>query len=149
MSSALDAFRALREAVEQVRVRLGEIAELVRNIHAQIDAVTQDRAFRELVQDERDLLERAERMISEVRRLREQELARFWPGVWRRWIAAVVFSLAASASFGAGYVWAVRPLEAELTSLRSRVELLDFVAQRVLTMTPAERRQFDTLIKSP
>jgi hypothetical protein len=30
-----------------------------------------------------------------------------------------------------------------LASLRQRVELLDFVAQRVITMTPAERRQFD------
>jgi hypothetical protein len=100
-----------------------------------------------LVQDERDLLEPAERMILEVRRLREQEPGGFWPGVWRRWIAPVILSLVASASFGAGYIWAIRPFEAELASLRSRVELLDFVAQRVLTMTPAERRQFDASMR--
>jgi hypothetical protein len=29
------------------------------------------------------------------------------------------------------------------------VELLDFVAQRIITMTPSERRQFDALMKGP
>lgn len=59
---------------------------------------------------------------------------------------AVAFSLAAVASFGAGHVLVSRPHEAELARLRQRVELLDFVAQHVLMMTPAERRQFDALI---
>lgn len=67
-------------------------------------------------------------------------MRRFWPGVWRRWAVAVVFALAAAAALGGGYVWVSRPYEAELATLRSRVELLDFVAQRVITMTPAERR---------
>jgi len=49
--------------------------------------------------------------------------------------------------FGAGYAWASRPLEGELSSLRARVEQQDFVAQRVITMTPAERREFDALMK--
>jgi hypothetical protein len=31
--------------------------------------------------------------------------------------------------------------------LRFRVEVLDAVAARILTMTPAERRQFDVLMK--
>jgi hypothetical protein len=57
-------------------------------------------------------------------------------------------SLATLGSFGATYVWASRPYEAELESLRRRVELLDFVAQRVLTMTPTERRQFDYLMRA-
>jgi hypothetical protein len=74
-------------------------------------------------------------------------MRRFWPAVWRRWAVAVAFALAAGATFGAGYVWANRPYEAELVSLRTRVELLDAVAQRVLTMTPSERRQFDALMK--
>jgi hypothetical protein len=59
----------------------------------------------------------------------------------------LTLALASSAAFGAGYVWASRPYEAELASLRTRVELLDAVAQRVITMTPAQRRQFDSLMK--
>jgi hypothetical protein len=111
MSSALETFRAQREAVEQVHARLAEVGELVRSLRGQIDAVAQDRSFRDLVRDERDLLERAAQMISEVRRLREQEFARCWRGVWRRRLAGVVLSLAASGLFGAGYVWASRPYE--------------------------------------
>ena len=53
------------------------------------------------------------------------------------------------AAGGAGYGWASRPHEAELASLRLRVEMLDAIAERVLTMTPAERRQFDALMKWP
>lgn len=147
MSSALDEFRAQREAVEQVHARLGEVAELIRTLHAEIDAIGQNRAFREALRDQSTLLERAERTIAEVRCLREQEISRFWPAVWSRWAAAVALSLATLASFGAGYSLASRPHHAELASLRQRVELLDFVAQRVLTMTPAERRQFDALIR--
>jgi hypothetical protein len=58
-----------------------------------------------------------------------------------------LFALAAAAAFGAGHGWASRPYEAELASLRVRVEVLDAVGARILTMTPAERRQFDTLMK--
>ena len=73
-------------------------------------------------------------------------MRRFWPAVWRRWAVAVVFALAGAAAFGGGYVWASQPYQGELASLRSRVELLDFVAQRIITMTPNERRQFDALM---
>jgi hypothetical protein len=67
--------------------------------------------------------------------------------MWRRWVVAAIFALAAAAAFGAGHVWASRPYEAEIASLRFRVEALDGVAARILTMTPAERRQFDVLMK--
>jgi hypothetical protein len=86
--------------------------------------------------------------VSEVRSFREQEMLRFWPGVFRRWIVALVFALASAAAAGAGYAWWTRLYAAELAALRSRVGVVDFVEQRVLTMTPAERRQFDTLMKS-
>jgi hypothetical protein len=45
-----------------------------------------------------------------------------------------------------GRFWVSTEDEVELASLRRRIELLDFVAQRVLTMSPAERRQFDVLM---
>jgi hypothetical protein len=84
MSSALDAFRAQRDAIEQVHARLDGVATLVRALRTDIEAIGQDRAFRDVLRDEATWLERAERTIAEVRRLREQELSRFWPGVWRR-----------------------------------------------------------------
>jgi hypothetical protein len=86
-------------------------------------------------------------MIADVRALRQDQLRRFWPAVWRRWAVALAFALASAGAFGAGYVGASRPYEAELASLRTRVELLDVVAQRVIMMTPAERRQFDALMR--
>jgi len=60
---------------------------------------------------------------------------------------AVLFALAAAAAFGTGHVWVSRPYQAELASLRFRVEVLDAVGARILTMTPTERRQFDALMK--
>ena len=148
MSGALDAFRAQREAVEQVHARLAEVAELVRSLQAQVESIGRDQQLREVLRHEQNWLERAERFVAEVRAFREEELRRFWPAVWRRWLIAVAFALAAAAAFGAGHVWATRPHEAELVTLRSRVELLDFVAQRIITMTPNERRLFDALMKS-
>jgi hypothetical protein len=93
------------------------------------------------------MLQQAQRTIADVRAFREQEMRRFWPAVWRRWAVAVVFALAAATAFGSGYAWASHPNEAELVALRSRLELPDAVAQRVLTMTPTERRQLDALLK--
>ena len=57
------------------------------------------------------------------------------------------FALAGAAAAGAGYAWATRPYAAELAELRSRVQLADAIARRTMTMNPAERRQFDTLMQ--
>jgi len=58
-----------------------------------------------------------------------------------------VFALASTAAAGAGYAFATQPHARELDALRSRAELTDAVTRRMLTMTPAERRQFDVLMK--
>ena len=92
-------------------------------------------------------LTRAELAVSEVRSFREQDMLRFWPGVIRRWVVAVVFALVSAAAGGVGYAWWTKPYAGELASLRSRAEFATFVEHRVLTMTPAERRQFDALMK--
>ena len=99
------------------------------------------------MRDEQTWLARAENLVEQVRRLRELELGRHRRSAWRLWATAVVLALAATVACGAGYVWAARPYEAELASLQQRVELLDFVAQRVILMTPAERQEFDRLMK--
>lgn len=149
MSSALKAFRAQREEVEQIHARLTQVAELLRAIKTEVNGLARDESLRNLLQEEQTWLLRTKHLIGEVRQFREEELRRFWPAMWRRWVVATLFALAAAAAFGAGHVWARRPDESELSSLRFRVEVLDAVAARILTMTPAERRQFDGLMKIP
>jgi hypothetical protein len=147
MSSALKAFRVQREEVEQIHARLTQVVELLRAIRSEANVLAHDETLRKLLQEEQKWLARTEGLISEVRHFRELEVRRFWPAMWRRWVVAVLFALAAAAAFGAGHVWASQPYEAELSSLRFRVEVLDAVGARILTMTPAERRQFDVLMK--
>jgi hypothetical protein len=146
MSSALKAFRAQREEAEQIHARLEQVAEHLRAIRTETNALAHDEALRKLLHEEQTWLVRTSALVNEVRHFRELEASRFWPAMWRRWVVAVVFALAAAGAFGAGHVWVSRPYEAELASLRVRVELLDSIAARILTMTPAERRQFDMLM---
>ena len=99
--------------------------------------------FRAVLRQEQDWLTRAQLVVSEVRSFREHDMLRFWPGLMRRWTIAVIFALASAAVGGAGYAWWTKPFAGELASLRSRAEFATFVEHRVLTMTPAERRQFE------
>ena len=85
--------------------------------------------------------------ISEVRAWREHERLRFWPGIVKRWASALVFALASAAVAGAGYGWVTEPYAAELAKLRSQFEFADFIEHRIITMTPAERRQLDALMR--
>ena len=147
MSSALKAFRAQRDEAEQIHARLTQVVELLRAIRTEANVLAHDDSLRKLLQEEQAWMVRTKDLVSEVRHFRETEARRFWPAVWRRWAIAVVFALAAAAAFGAGHVWAIRPYEVELSSLRFRVEILDSIAARILTMTPVERRQFDVLMK--
>jgi hypothetical protein len=146
MGNALEEFRAQREAVEYVRARLLEVVGLLQSIRQETGALVHDQVFRNLLDEEQTWLLRAQDLVRQVQRFREAETSRFWPAVWRRWAAAVVLVLAAGVAAGIGYTWVGRPYERELVDLRERVELLDFVAQRVITMTPSERQQFDALM---
>ena len=128
MSTALNEFRAQREAVDDVRVRLEEVGKLIAALTSQADALTRDPALRQLMQTEQTWLAQTERALQTVRAFRENEMQRFWLATWRRWAIALAFALASAAAFGAGWFWAARPYELELASLRQRVELLDFVA---------------------
>ena len=47
-----------------------------------------------VLQRERSWLDQAQRTMEEARRWRELEMRRFWPGVIRRWLLALVFALA-------------------------------------------------------
>ena len=113
----------------------------------QADALVHNDALQAVLQREQSWLDQAQRTMEVARRWRELEMRRFWPGVWRRWALALVFALASAAAAGAGYGWITKPSATELAALRSRTELADLIEQRILTMTPAERRQLDALMK--
>ena len=147
MASALDEFRAQREAADAIHARLEETAALLRSVLAETQTLAHSEALRTLLRDEQTWLVRAEQVITTMRHQREWEVRRFWPAVWRRWVVAVMFAVVTTGAASAGYVWAARPDAAELADLRARMDRLDVIAERVLTMTPAERRQFDALMK--
>ena len=149
MSNALDAFRAQRDAADAIHARLEETAALLRSLLAETQALAHSETLRTLLRDEQTWLVRAEPAITPMRHQREWEVHRFWPAVWRRWVVAVMFAVVTAGAAGAGYVWAAWPNAAELADLRARVDRLDVIVERVLTMTPAERRQLDALMKGP
>ena len=73
-----------------------------------------------------------------------------WPAFlrWPRSRAAVSAPRGTStAAAGAGYAWVTRPYQAELATLRSRMDFTEYIEHRAMTMTPLERRQFDTLMR--
>lgn len=117
------------------------------HMRQQVNALALNDDLRTMLRQEQDWLTRAQLAVSEVRSFREEEMRRFWPGMLRRWAVALVFALACAAAAGASYGWATKLYADELALLRSRGGFADFVEHRVLTMTPAERRQFDTLMK--
>lgn len=147
MPSAIDVFPEQREAAEQLHGRVQEISALLDQLRHQLDSLALNDELRAMLRQEQDWLTRAQLAVSEVRSFREQDMLRFWPGVMRRWTIAVIFALASAALGGAGYAQWTKPYAAELASLSSRAEFASFVEHRVLTMTPAERRQFDALMR--
>jgi hypothetical protein len=146
MQTALDAFRAQREAADQVLARLSEVAALLEDLTTQVDAVAGNENLRAVLQDERDWLRQAQDLVSDVRNFREQERFLFWPGVWRRWVLAVVFALASAAAGGTGYAAWTDFHSGEIVALRRRAELANAIVLRMEAMTPAERRQFERLM---
>ena len=147
MPTAIDTFRAQREAADGVYARLTEVSQLLHGLRGQADALVNNDELQAVLQRERSWLDQAQRTMEEARRWRQVEMQRFWPDVWRRWALALVFALASAAAAGAGYGWITKPYATDLAALRSRAELADLIEQRILTMTPAERRQLDALMK--
>lgn len=147
MASALEAFRAQRRAVDDLRSQLLEVAGLLKSLQGQVSAITRDGELAALVRGERRWRLRLEDAMTQARRFRELEAQRFWPAALRRWMVACAFSLATSAALGVGYVWAAQPYVDEMEALRRRAEQFDFVTERVIEMSPAERRQFEALMR--
>ena len=163
MPGALDAFRAQQEAADAVRERLQEVSVLVRQLRAEVDALARDDKLKRVLQREEtwlaearrswaqcDLLAwAARRTVAEVRYWREREAQRFWSGVVRRWLVAAVFAVASAAAAGAAYARVTEPYQTQPWVLRDRMEFVEYVEHRVITMSAAERRQFDALMRWP
>ena len=146
MESALETFRAQREAADRVHERLTEVARLLDQLRDQVDAIAGNSELRAVLRDEHDWLRQAQQLLVDVRYFREHERLRFWPAVWRRWVLALVFALASATAAGSGYAWMTQPYAAELAELRNRAGLADVIAARMAAMTPAERRRLDLLM---
>jgi hypothetical protein len=147
VSNALDLFRAQQAAVEQVYDRLNDVAGLVARSNDQVTQLAENKDLRQLLQEERTWLESAHRIVDETRRWREEEAQQYWPALMDRWIAALVFAFASAYVVAVGYARVAKPFAAELEALRPRAELGLLVEDRMSTMTPAERRQFDVLMQ--
>jgi hypothetical protein len=66
--------------------------------------------------------------------------------MWR-WVLVCAFALVSVTLAGAGYAWVSQPYATENATLRSRAELADRIERRLLTMTPADRQQFERLMR--
>jgi hypothetical protein len=147
MSNALDTFRDQQDAARRVHNELVGVAALLQQLQAQVAGIANNSDLREVLREERTLLEIAQRTIAEAERWRIEEHRRYWPGVAYRWITALAFALLSSVAVGTGYAWIAKPYATELDALRPRAELGLLVEQRINTMTPTERRQLDVLMK--
>lgn len=147
MPNAIDVHRAQLTAVAELKAKLAEVSNLVQRITSEVDALTNNAELRSILRQEQTWLDQAERTVHEVRRWRDLEAYRFWPGVVYRWALALAFAMAAVWTAGAGYARVTKPYAAEIAALRSRAEFVDLVEQRVVTMTGSERRLFDALMK--
>jgi hypothetical protein len=147
MSNALDMFREQQDAARQVHNELVEVAALLEQLQAQVSSIANNHDLREVLREERTWLDAAQRTIAEAEQWRLEEQRRYWPGVAYRWITALAFALLSAVAVGTGYAWITTPYASELDALRPRAELGLLVEQRMNTMTPAERRQLDALMK--
>jgi len=147
MGNAIDAFRAQREAAEQLQAQLSALSEQLPKLHQQIASLALNEELKTLLRDEHKWLAQAENTIAAVRQWRERERYAFWwPLMWR-WVMVCAFALASVALAGAGYAWVSQPYATENAALRSRAELADRIERRLLTMTPADRQQFERLMR--
>ena len=149
MPNAIEMFRAQREVADAVHARLQDVSVLLAQVRKEVDLVVGNAALRDVLEREQTWLSQAERTVAQVRAWREHDARQFWPSVVRRWALALVFALASAWVAGAGYAYAVKADEDELGVLRARAAFVESIEDRVMAMTPDERRAFDTLMKRP
>jgi hypothetical protein len=146
MANALDAFRAQREAVDQMHARLGEVSDLLARLRVQVDGLALHKDLKDTLRDEQLWLVQAQRTMQEARRWREMESHRVWSPVLWRWAMAFAYALIAAWLAAAGYAWMTEPHAAELERLRRQTSFSAFVERRLEHMTPADVQEFERLM---
>jgi hypothetical protein len=123
-------------------------AEKTRAIHGHAWIEHARRQWADLTNKMLERLEREERVDhrSYARQGVEDEAGRHF-GPAAAWITALAFALLSAVAVGTGYAWIAKPYASELETLRPHAELGALVEHRMSTMTSAERRQLDTLMK--
>jgi hypothetical protein len=149
MPSALDLFRAQQQAAEAVYARLQEVAALLADLRKEADDLQRTDELKQLLERQERWLIEARQTVTQVQWARENDIHRFWRGVVVRWGIATAFAIASAAAAGVGYVAFAKPYERELEQLRNQAAFGQFVEQRALNMSAAERRQFDALMRWP
>ena len=147
MGNTLDAFKAQRQAVERVHVRLTDVATLVANLKAQVDELRLGQELRQTLEAEQKWLARTDQLLRDVQHWREGQLRQARRALRWRWAMPFAFALTASVATGAGLLWAWHPYAAEFARLRAQAELAERFESRVAAMTPLERQEFERLMK--
>ena len=147
MGNTLDVFKAQQKAAEALHAKLADVATLISTLQPQLDRLRLDQALKETFDAETKWLVNVHDLVREVRAFREVEFRRFRLGVVWRWALACLFAFAAISIAEAVQVWVQKPYAAEIEQLRAQAQFADLVHQRISTMTPAERQQFDRLMK--
>ena len=118
----------------------------MRNSSAKTAALAQDEDLRTLLTDERNWLTEAHRLVADVRDLRLAVEHR-WSSAIRRWVLPTLFALASAMAAGGGFGALAGRQAEDADALRDRAAFADAIQERLDTMTTAERRQFERLIK--
>jgi hypothetical protein len=147
MANALDMFKAQREAAEAVYAKLTEVAALVSSLQQGLDRLALDTTLKESLKAEQAWLSKVENLLGKEQAFRQSQFERLRLSILWRWVFACAFALAAIGAAGAGYVWAARPYNVELARLRDQASFADLIERRLATMTPAERQQFERLLR--
>jgi hypothetical protein len=146
MPTAIEMFRQQREAAERVHQQLLEVSRLLAELQRRTAALTNDESLRTLLREEQNWLIEAQRFVAEVRYLRLAVDQR-WSSKLARWTLPILFALTSALVAGVGFGAVTKRDVAEDRSLRNRAAFAETVLERLDAMTPAERRQFDRLLK--
>jgi hypothetical protein len=149
MTKALEMFKQGQAALGELLQLARAVLEAVAAARREMDGLTKHPALRDVLEREQQWLARTEAAVAAVSEWRHREAQRYGAALAWRWVLATAFALLAATAAGAGYAWASRPYADEIAYLRSRDSFADAVESRMLRMSPAERRQLESLLQLP
>jgi len=149
MANALDTFKAQQKAVEALLARLTDVVAVVSDLTARVEDLRRGGELKATLEAEQRWLARTQDVLRDVRQWQERESRELRLTALWRWTKAIAFAFAVATASSAGFMWARQLYAVELERLQSQAALADVVERRVTAMTPAEREQFERLMKLP